>query len=366
MPRLSLYRSDHTNDYKWQDRRISELYTVGGVGINIHKYLGPKDVGATTDITQPQYANQSEKNIQDLLFLENRDRSYDTSIYELRGHYTIQDIDYNLSQFGLFQNQDTLYITFHTNDMIARIGRKIIPGDVFEMPHLRDYYPLDETLPAALKKFYVVQEATRASEGYAQTWWNHIWRCKVAPMVDGQEYRDILDMNAADGSKSDIKTNDTIRDLLSAYTRNNQINDAVVSQADSDVPQSGYSTNALYILPAVDGVSPIVSIPGYLTGSATPPNGLPVTADVQFPLNPTLGQYVLRTDYLPNRLFRYDGQKWVAIQDVQRTALTGNLNATQLGSFINNNKTTLLANGAVIPQKQTLSNLLQILPDKLG
>jgi hypothetical protein len=366
MPRLSLYRSDHTNDYKWQDRRISELYTVGGVGINVNKYLGPKDVGPTTDLTQPQYSNQSERNIQDLLFLENRDRSYEPNVYELRGHYTIQDIDYNLSQFGLFQNQDTLYITFHYNDMIARLGRKIIPGDVFELPHLRDYFPLDETLPAALKKFYVVQEANRASEGYAQTWWNHIWRCKVVPMVDGQEYRDILDANAGTGSKSDIKTNDTIRDLLSTYTRYNSINDAVVSQAESDVPQSGYSTASLYILPAVDGISPIVSIPGYLTGSATPPDGLPVTADVAFPLNPSVGQYVLRTDYFPNRLFRYDGQKWVAVQDVQRTALTGNLNSTLLGTFVNNNKTTLLANGAVIPQRQTLSNLLKIIPDKLG
>jgi hypothetical protein len=185
-------------------------------------------------------------------------------------------------------------------------------------------------------------------------------------MVDGQEYRDILDMNAADGSKSDIKTNDTIRDLLSAYTKNLSINDAVVAQAESDVPQSGYSTSSLYVLPAVDGITPVVNIPGYLTGSAVPPNGLPVTADVAFPLHATLGQYVLRTDYFPNRLFRYDGQKWVAIQDVQRTALTGNLNATQRGTFVNNNKTTLLANGSTIPQKQALSSLLQILPDKLG
>ena len=135
MPRLSLYRENHTNDYKWQDNRIRELYTVGGVGINVHKYLGPVTNGQSTDITEPTYLNSTEKNLQDLLFMENRDRKYDKDIYDLRAHYTIQDNDFNLSQFGLMVNNDTLYITFHTNDMVSRLGRKIMPGDVFEMPH---------------------------------------------------------------------------------------------------------------------------------------------------------------------------------------------------------------------------------------
>ena len=108
MPRLSLYRENHSNDYKFQDRRISEMFTISCVGINIHKYLGPANTGTTTDLTEPQYANQSEQNIQDLLFLENRDRKYDKDVYDLRGHYTIQDTDFNLSQFGLFINNDTL------------------------------------------------------------------------------------------------------------------------------------------------------------------------------------------------------------------------------------------------------------------
>jgi hypothetical protein len=360
MPRLSLYRENHTNDYKWQDRRISEIFTISCVGINVHKYLGPKDQGPTTDLTQPQYATQSEKNIQDVLFLENRDRSYDKNVYDLRGHYTIQDNDFNLSQFGLMLTNDTLYITFHTNDMVNRLGRKIMPGDVFEMPHLRDYYPLDDTLPNALKKFYVVQETTRASEGYAQTWWSHLWRCKVVPMVDGQEYKDILDEAAGPN------TNSTLRDLLSSYNRNLQINDAVVAQANSDVPNSGYSTNSLYILPTADGISPVTVINGYLTGDGVPPNGLPVTVDTAFPLNPQQGQYVLRTDYIPSRLFRYDGTTWLAIQDVQRANINGSSTNTQLGTFINNTATTRLANGYSVPSSQTLSNLLRIQPDKLG
>ena len=360
MPRLSLYRENHTNDYKWQDNRIRELFTISCVGINVHKYLGPKDNGQSTDITQPQYATQSEKNIQDLLFLENRDRSYDKNVYNLRGHYTIQDNDFNLSQFGLMVTQDTLYITFHMNDMSERLGRKIMPGDVFELPHLRDFNPLDETLPVALKKYYVVQETARASEGYAQTWWPHLWRCKVVPMVDSQEYRDILDADAGEN------TNSTLRDLLSSYTKNLEINAAIVAQADSDVPTSGYSVNKLYILPTDDGISPVKVINGYLTGDGEAPNGLPVTVDTAFPLNPQQGQYVLRTDYVPSRLFRYDGTTWKAIQDVQRANITGANTNTQLGTFINNTATVKLANGYTIQSRETLSNLFRIQPDKIG
>jgi len=364
MPRLSLYRETHTNDYKWQDNRIRELYTISGVGINVHKYLGPKDQGQTTDLTQPQYGTQSEKNIQDLLFLENRDRAYDKDVYNLRGHYTIQDNDFNLSQFGLMVTNDTLYITFHINDMSERLGRKIMPGDVFELPHLRDFNPLDEGIPVPLKKFYVVQEATRGSEGYAQTWWPHIWRCKVTPMVDSQEYADILNQEQI---KSDgTPTGSTLGDLLSSYNLNVQINNAVIAQAQTDVPASGYNVNKLYILPTEDGISPVTVISGYLTGDGTAPNGLPVTVDVAFPLNPTQGEYVLRTDYIPSRLFRYDGTTWRAIQDVQRANITGANTNTQLGTFINNNATVTLANGYTIPSRETLSNLFKLQPDIIG
>ncbi len=34
-----------------------------------------------------------------LLFLENRDRVYDKNIYRFRGHYNVQNLDFDLSQF---------------------------------------------------------------------------------------------------------------------------------------------------------------------------------------------------------------------------------------------------------------------------
>ena len=91
MPRLSLYRPNRTRDYQFLDRTISEMYTVGGLDIYVHKYMGPQAGGADSalsgnaDATQPTYETVDTLNIQDLLLLENRDRIYDPDIYIMRG-----------------------------------------------------------------------------------------------------------------------------------------------------------------------------------------------------------------------------------------------------------------------------------------
>jgi hypothetical protein len=86
MPRLSLYKPEKGNDYKFMDQRIYEMFTIGGTDVNIHKYVGTDDGEVVKDNTQ----------IQDILFLENRDRKYDDDIYTIRGIYNVQDIDFDL------------------------------------------------------------------------------------------------------------------------------------------------------------------------------------------------------------------------------------------------------------------------------
>ena len=44
LARLSLWKDGlHTNDYKFMDRRISEMFTIGGTGILLNKYLGTNE-----------------------------------------------------------------------------------------------------------------------------------------------------------------------------------------------------------------------------------------------------------------------------------------------------------------------------------
>jgi hypothetical protein len=369
MPRLSLYRSHKSNDYRFLDRTISEQYTVGGLDILVHRYLGPavKPPGGTGDATQPAYTHSDPLFIEDVLFLENRDRKYDPDVYQMRGVYNVQDLDFDLSQFGLFIAGDTLYITFHYNDMIDTIGRKLMSGDVLELPNLKDYHPLNAAIPKALPKFYVIQDAAFASEGFSQTWLPHLWRIKAIPLVGSQEYKDILDQ-LIDEDDPDAGS---LADYLTTHSKDLAINNAIIAQAEVEVPLSGYDTDKLYVLPTdpetLRPVNPDNHTPwsdgwtvGYLTGDGIPPNGHPVTAGVAFPLNPVDGDFSLRLDYQPNRLFRFNGVHWKRIEDNVRTDLTnGPLNETQRSRFVNNDAQVQTTDRGLIPSRQTLSKLLR-------
>ena len=315
------------------------------------------------DATQPVYTNQSALNIQDLLLLENRDRKYDTNVYNLRGIYNVQDLDFDLSQFGLFLQNDTVFITFHLNEMVQRLGRKLISGDVIELPHLKDFYSLDETVPIALKRFYVVKDAIRSAEGYSPTWWPHLWRIKVSPLVDSQEYKQILKEIQAGTA------NTTLIDLISTVNKTNQVNDAVVERAEQLVPESGYDVTPYWIPPTSDGTkfgtplppdaSPVERFGGYLVGNSSPPNGRPVGTGTQFPTISVEGDFFLRLDFFPNRLFRYDGNHWVKVQDDVRTSLTHGLGETQQDRFVNDDTTFTNSEGNTESTLQDISTLLR-------
>ena len=126
MPRLSLYRPEKGNDFKFIDRNAWEMFQVGGTDVLVHRYTGTGAAIQGDTPSTPNYATDNVANIQDLLFLENRDRKYDPDVYVMRGVYNISDIDFNLSQFGLFLQNDTIFITFHINDTVEKLGRKIM------------------------------------------------------------------------------------------------------------------------------------------------------------------------------------------------------------------------------------------------
>lgn len=625
MPRLSLWREKKSNDYRFIDRTISEMFTVGATDLYIHKYIGSNNPAGSQDLTLPHYPDDVATNIQDLLFLENRDRKYDPNIYRLRGHYNVQNLDFDLSQFGLFLTNDIVFITVHYNDMIDVIGRKLMVGDVFELPHLTDYHPLNESIPIGLRRYYQITDANYASEGFSQTWWPHLWRIKCEPLVDSQEFQDILNqpinkdnylgdwdplkgyqpgytvtwgdkiytpiqpvppgVSPPDPAYWQLSSEQNLRDIIGRYNKNIEINNSNLAEAARLVPKSGYDVSQLYVVPTYDGsvpapptdliiannavtsggmqiatisnklyrnsskvlripkgilgsnapsiskgsrviLSPAISAPqytdggsgpvsgnmhiaatfltsgpqtipygtadntfatsdqfvnfilttsdfipaqetvvvlqnipswvtvdlpvkltlysengtpnevfqpgttitlvnqvlktitvsnptqasmpagtgiqvafdftgtptpemdyladcdprflfirrftprsfgwlaGYLTGDGAAPNGEPVGTGIAFPANPRLGDYFLRLDYLPQKLFRFDGKRWVEISRNVRTppTLTAE-DQSQISTFINNAAVVPTAQGTTIPSRQSLSQVLKIQPD---
>ena len=67
----------------------------------------------------------------------------------------------------------------------------------------------------------------------------------------------------------------------------------------------------------------------------------------------------MRTDYLPNRLFRFDGIRWVKIEDAVRLTTTNNdSRANWKTSFVNTSGTATI-NGLTVDQRQSLSDVLK-------
>jgi hypothetical protein len=174
----------------------------------------------------------------------------------------------------------------------------------------------------------------------------------------------------------------------------------VLNQAEADAPQSGYDTTKLYTLQRDEtGKAELVSADttlddatlesvtadtvfqsaeangykGYLLEDGIPPNGAPFTQGIAFPIGPAEGQFHLRTDYKPTRLFRYAKGRWSKVEDDVRTNIT-NLGSSDVAagatfagkvekenlksSFINNTNETVI-DGQTVKEKQSLSKALK-------
>lgn len=301
MPRIRLWRNNKTNDYKFSDNATKEYFFMSGTQVYVHRFVGfIDDDGKIKD----------DIKIQDLLFMESRDRKYDEDVIELHGIYEISDNDFELSQFGFFQS-DTLYIDFHLNDSVNKLGRKLTAGDVLELSHLRD--DMLDSEEGAINAYFVVEEGRRAAEGYGPHWLPHVWRVRVRKIFDSREYNDIL---GGDGD-------DELSDLLSNYNQLININQQVVGEAEQEVPFNEEYADYIYDA-ARDGAPPI------------DPNidldDIPrLTA---FPVDAEEGDYVIRKDYKPAQLFVREDGKWKIVdQEILREWTRGR---EQTHTFVNN------------------------------
>jgi hypothetical protein len=241
---------------------------------------------------------------------------------------------------------------------------------------MKEDYSLDESIPIALKRYYVVEDVNRAAEGFSATWWPHLLRLKMKTLVDAQEFRDIL---------GDATTENSVASYMSTFNREKTINDQVVAQAEADAPKAGFNYKQYYVAPIdergnirtdnvnSDGsvssdktVNAVIDTPAsshygfYLDGDGVAPNGNPAGFGISFPnSNIDKGDYFLRTDYLPNRLFRYDGNRWVKIEDSVRITTTNNdSRANYKTGFVNNTSSDTI-NGLTTSQRQALTNALK-------
>lgn len=349
MARIQLWNFGKKNaDYRFQDRTIAEFFNASGTGVYVHLYMGTYGQDGQPD--------KPATEIQDVVWGENRDRMYSQEVYELRGTYNVQDADFDLRQFGLFLTGDTVFMEFHLNEMLRLIGRKLMNGDVIELPHLRDDALLNEG--KAINKFYVVEDASRATDGYGSTWLPHIWRIKMVPMTNSGEYADILDKSNKDPFGLD--TGGTLGDLLTNLANEMGQNEAIVEEAIRNVAKRNFETRQFYMVAGENGNENA----WIFAGDGVPPNGAALVGSGDtYPLDAPDGTYFLRTDYSPHALFKRDGAIW-RMQELDYRRGGWSAANRILEDFVNND-TTIVVDGKELKSKQALSKVMKLNPDFL-
>lgn len=321
-----MWKDNKTKDYKFVDNTIYGYFKMSGTKVLIHKFIGHYD----------EEGNPTKNKIQDLLFMETRDRHYAPEVYEDFTIYQMSDSDFELSQFGFF-NIDTLFMDFHLNKHAEQIGRKLSSGDVLELVHMRD--DMLEDREGAINAFYVVEDAKRSAEGYDARWLPHIWRVRVKKMDGSREYNDILE-NHEDG----------IENLMKQYHGAIDIDNAIVGEAENNVPSRGiespyehlYQFDGALPLPEEDQDIDLESIPRLRV----------------FPMDAKNGDFIIRTDYEPNQLFKKIDGKWVLIniQNIMPKWTRGH--DVQVAMVENNNTTTV--SGYTRPERTYITRPVDI------
>jgi len=166
---MSAFKQPKIGVYGYKDRLLQKTLSFEKVSlswhpITIYKYLGDSTQGAGSSITD----------IQDNIFMENRDRRYDPNGIIINAHVEqVDDQPYDLSAFGIISPLgDTQIFRVHINSFEADgLGRYITVGDVIEVPFFSDrngnnmfFEVTDTDEKPSFENFYVTITTTRVKD----------------------------------------------------------------------------------------------------------------------------------------------------------------------------------------------------------
>ena len=265
-------------------------------------------------------------NIQDIFFLENRDRDYAQSSVTLRCQYQPFDPIGDLGKFG-FNILDQYAFTVAFSSMIEKLGRPIIIGDIIEVCPEMAY---DQNMNL-VKKYLEVTDAGWSAEGYSPGWTPLLYRFTAQQLIPGQEHRDII--ATVDKAKYGIDDSEFFKDIQQVVTDNLTSSENIAKEAANAVPERGQDPQEI-----ASGMSQYQpsTVPGTDRGSydgrdlliedGLPPDGKPYGEGFKLPDMDTAqdGDY-FRLNYppemnVPSRLYQFSlyKRKWIYIETDRR------------------------------------------------
>ena len=291
--------------------------------------LVPTSFAGATTTDQPWVVDKLElfdyqattlDDIQDSLFMENRDRDYAKASIQLRVAFTPFDAVSDLSKFG-FQMADIYSFTASFADMVRALGRPIVVGDVLELPAELQY---DQHL-RPVRKFLEVTDTGWAADGYTSGWTPTTYRFQAQQLIPGQEHRDLL--GTIDTQKYTIDDGRFFEGIeqiqtqpLTIMERNQAEALAAVPEKGTNVREQASGTNRFNQPGSYDGV-------GLYVEDGLPPDGAPF--ETGFNNLPDVAGQVdgafFRLEYPPNlnlpaRLYKFSSvkNKWIFVEQDRR------------------------------------------------
>ncbi len=271
------------------------------------------------------YESTRLDDIQDTLFMENRDRDYAKTAIELKVAYTAFDTVTNFNKFG-FDMGDTFNFTTTFAGMVKAIGRPIVVGDIVEVPSEIQY---DHNLKPVRKFLEVVDTGWDAS-GRTTSWRPIIFKFQATPFMPSQEHRDILgtvdsqlykidDSDFFNGSRNQIQTGPLVAQEIN------------VQEAETAVPEKGANITEL-----ASGLNPHIPSINTYDGTANyvedgmPPDGLPYGEGFKLPeVSASKDGEYFRLYYEPQlnispRLYKFSLSKgkWIYMETDRRRETT--------------------------------------------
>ncbi len=291
---------------------IRDHIEMSGVYINIYRYKGTfaQDSDELNVRVNDKESNPSSRElsrrgqepvdlstflgIQDPILNENRDREYDfDEIPVLKGAYSVSQNELEYARFGMALQNDVLTIEFHTETMERECGRRLIPGDVIECPHLREV-GIDGRVA---NKWYEVDSIVKSPMGYDPYYMHHVHAVVVKPLRHQQEFLDIFERRDEYGK--------TLAEQASMHDQQMAQTEAIQEKAGEHAYTTWHDTTMMWFCPDHPSQKPY-----RWTDDAKPPNGEPVAQGTYFPATPVEGDWFVRTDFAPNKLYRFQDGKW--------------------------------------------------------
>ncbi len=280
-------------------------------------------------------------NIQDKVFLENRDREYSKDVITLKGSYDLLDTQSELSRFGIEVPSQSFYLTVNFSRCVELLGRPLIVGDIIEMPSEAQYSAKMERI----QKWMEVTDVAWSTEGYTPGWQPTLLRIILQPAYATQETQDIF------GDMAETQLDDTglfdgygdgFREYIQDYS---DVSQTIKAEAKEDVPQRGIEFNSTvrafeqeevdaFQQQAGSDAKSLQSIglapTSLYVEDAMPPNNAPFTEGPDLPTSGNNGDYH-RLTYeglskdVPARLYRYSGAKnrWIWLETDRRSQYDG-------------------------------------------